>query len=266
MTDIRLEIDGAIATIVLDGPRTRNALDARALGELRAAVDRVTAAAGTLDTAGRVRVLVLRGEGSVFCAGRDIAAVDVDRDDAHAFLTEHFGPVFESLRALPIPVIAQVQGAALGLGFGLAAAADLVYAAADAKFGSPFAALGAVLDSGAHRYFLDAFGYHRTMDLILTGELLTGTDAAAAGLVSRALPAAQLAERVTATAARLAAGPARASAMEKAYTQEAFDQRPPVAQVLAAEARLQEAARTTADYREGFTAFQGRRRPEFTGR
>ncbi|MBR7503853.1 enoyl-CoA hydratase/isomerase family protein, partial [Mycobacterium tuberculosis] len=87
-----------------------------------------------------------------------ISAVDVETDDAHAFLAEVFTPIVQAIRGLSIPVVAQVQGAALGLGFGLAAAADIIYAAEDAKFGSPFAAIGAVLDSGAHHVFLDRVG------------------------------------------------------------------------------------------------------------
>src|SRR5699024_12662309 len=121
-------------------------------------------------TMSSARVRMYRGEGKVYISGRDISNIYDDYDDAHAFLAEAFAPVFQAIRALPIPVIAQVQGAALGLGFGIAAAADIIYAAVDAKFGSSFAAIGAMLDSGGHHVFLDRVGYHRTMDLIVTGD------------------------------------------------------------------------------------------------
>ncbi|GAA1857718.1 enoyl-CoA hydratase-related protein [Brevibacterium marinum] len=257
MTEIRLSNRGNIAEIVLDGPDSRNALDADNLRDLAAAVAKVAEAVPN------VRALLIRGEGKVFSSGRDISAVDVETDDAHAFLAEAFTPVFQSIRALPIPVISQVQGAALGLGFGVAAAADIIFAAENAKFGSPFAAIGAMLDSGAHHVFLDRVGYHRTMDLIITGDFMTGAEAADAGIVSRSVPAGELSEFVESKLATIVSGPAEAFAMEKGFVQKLADDRPTLAQVLAEEANLQETARQTPDYAEGFTAFQERRAPQF---
>lgn len=257
MTEIRLSNRGPIAEIVLDGPESRNALDADDLRDLAAAVAQVAEAVPG------VRVLLIRGEGKVFCSGRDISALDVETDDAYAFLAEAFTPVFHAIRALSIPVVAQVQGAALGLGYGVAAAADIIYAADTAKFGSPFAAIGAMLDSGAHHVFLDRVGYHRTMDLIVTGDFLSGAEAAAAGIVSRAVPAEELSDFVESKLEAIVAGPAEAYAMEKGFVQKLADEQPPLAQVLEDEARLQETARRTPDYAEGFRAFQERRRPQF---
>ena len=257
MTEIRLTQRETIAEIVLDGPDSRNALDADNLRQIGAAVSELA------DSGPKLSAVLIRGEGKVFSSGRDISAVDVDTDDARSFLAEVFAPVFQAIRALPVPVIAQVQGAALGLGFGIAAAADIIYAADDAKFGSPFAAIGAMLDSGAHHVFLDRLGYHRTMDLIITGDFLTGAEAAAAGIVSRAVPAADLADFVTAKLDRIVTGPAEAFAMEKRFVQRLADERPHLAQVIAEEATLQETARQTADYAEGFRAFQERRKPNF---
>lgn len=268
MTEIKFERAGQVATIILDGPESRNALNAENLRSIGDAVAQIagevvqfTSEAAQPGTG--VRALLIRGEGTVFCSGRDIAGVDVETDDAREFLAEVFSPVFASIRALPIPVIAEVQGAALGLGYGLAAAADIVYAAETAKFGSPFAAIGAMLDSGAHHIFLDRLGYHRTMDLIVTGDFITGAEAAAAGIVSRAVPAANLREFVDEKLERIVSGPAQAYAMEKGFVRTLADERPPLAQVLAEEAQLQEAARHTPDYAEGFRAFQERRPPKF---
>ncbi|MCT1765800.1 enoyl-CoA hydratase-related protein [Brevibacterium casei] len=257
VTEIRLTTRGPIAEIVLDGPESRNALDADSLRAFAEAVSTVAEAVPD------VRVLLIRGEGKVFCSGRDISAVDVETDDAHAFLAEVFTPIVQAIRGLSIPVVAQVQGAALGLGFGLAAAADIIYAAEDAKFGSPFAAIGAMLDSGAHHVFLDRVGYHRTMDLIVTGDFMSGAEAAATGIVSRAVPATELADFVEAKLDRIVTGPAEAYAMEKGFVQRLADERPSFAEVLDAEARLQETARRTPDYAEGFRAFQERRKPTF---
>lgn len=280
MTEVKLLTRGTIAEIILDGPQSRNALDAGNLRAIGAAVAEVAAsvaeAAGSgtngksndsgeagSASAGDNRALLIRGEGKVFCSGRDISNVDVETDDAQQFLAEEFTPVFQTIRALPIPVIAQVQGAALGLGFGIAAAADIIYSAENAKFGSPFAAIGAMLDSGAHHVFLDRVGYHRTMDLIVTGDFMTGAEAAVVGIVSRAVPAEDLGEFVAAKLDGIVAGPARAFAMEKSFVRKVADERPTLAQVLADEAQLQETARQTPDYAEGFRAFQERRAPKF---
>lgn len=257
MTDIQLKNRDQIAELILDGAASRNALDADNLRDIAAAVSKVAEAIPN------VRVLLIRGEGKVFSSGRDISNVDVETDDAHHFLAEVFAPVFQAIRALPIPVVAQVQGAALGLGFGIAAAADIIYAAEDAKFGSPFAAIGAVLDSGAHQVFLDRVGYHRTMDLIVTGDFMTGAEAAASGIVSRAVPAAELSDFVESKLDGILAGPAEAFAMEKGFVQKLADDRPTLSQVLAEEANLQETARQTPDYAEGFRAFQEHRKPTF---
>ena len=257
VTEIRLATRGPIAEIVLDGPESRNALDADSLRALAEAVSTVAEAVPD------VRVLLIRGEGKVFCSGRDISAVDVETDDAYAFLAEVFAPIVQAIRGLSIPVVAQVQGAALGLGFGVAAAADIIYAAEDAKFGSPFAAIGAMLDSGAHHVFLDRVGYHRTMDLIVTGDFMSGAEAAATGIVSRAVPAVELGDFVEAKLDRIVTGPAEAYAMEKGFVQRLADERPSFAEVLDAEAHLQETARRTPDYAEGFRAFQERRKPNF---
>ena len=257
MTEIRLTNRGKIAELILDGADSRNALDEDNLRDIAAAVAKVAEAIPN------VRALLIRGEGKVFCSGRDISAVDVETDDARAFLAEVFTQVFQSIRALPIPVISQVQGAALGLGFGIASAADIIVAADTAKFGSPFAAIGAMLDSGAHHVFLDRVGYHRTMDLIITGDFMSGAEAATAGIVSRAVPAEELSEFVEAKLEKIVAGPADAFTMEKGFVQRLADERPTLAQVLAEEASLQETARQTPDYAEGFQAFQERREPNF---
>ncbi|WGW11151.1 enoyl-CoA hydratase-related protein [Saxibacter everestensis] len=262
MTEIRHTIDGFVAELVLDGPAQRNAVDESALRSLAAAVDEIAAAVG----ANAVRAVILRGEGKVFCAGRDISAVDPRTDDALGFLNGEVAPAIRAIRSLAVPTFASVQGAALGVGFGLAAACDVIYAGESAKFGSPFGAIGAVPDSGAHAFFVDRLGYHRAMDLIYTGELISGTQAAEYGLVSRAIPDAELLDAVRSTAVKVATGPTRAFAASKALAQLYFDQRQPLHDVMTAEAEAQEAARQTKDYLEGFAAFQQKRAPQFEGR
>lgn len=251
---IELAVDGAVAEIALNAPEKLNALSLEALGELDAAL-------GEAQGSG-VRALVLRGEGRAFCAGRDIAGVDPATDDVPGYLGA-VERVMRRIAAFPAPTFAAVQGACLGVGLGLAIAMDVVYVADTAKIGSPFANLGALLDSGGHALLYERLGVHRALDLIYTGELLTGAEAVAAGLFSRALPASEVLAFTRERAAVAASGPTAAFVASKRLIARLRDER--LWDAVAEETRGQEALRATADYREGFAAFQEKRRPEFRG-
>lgn len=255
---IRVEHHDAVADVVLDRPDRLNTLDAAALVELRRIFTDLATEPG-------LRAVLLRGEGRAFCAGRDISGVDPRTDDATGFLDELVHPVLAAVRAVPVPVVAAVQGAALGVGLGLACSADIVYAGRSAKVGSPFARIGAVLDSGGHALLVDRLGPHRAMDLIVTGELLDGEEAARVGLVSRCVADQELLERTRAVVRLLADGPTRAFIESKRIVAELRARRGMSDDLLAAEARAQGAVSSTADYVEGFTAFQQKRPPVFTG-
>ncbi|MCP2635048.1 enoyl-CoA hydratase-related protein [Microbacterium sp. HD4P20] len=251
---IDLAIDHAVAEITLSAPEKLNALSLDALQEMDAAYADAEASG--------VRALVLRGEGRAFCAGRDIAGVDPETDDVPGYL----GAVERLMRriaAFPAPTFAAVHGACLGVGLGLAIATDVVYVADTAKVGSPFANLGALLDSGGHALLYERLGAHRALDLIFTGDLLNGADAVAAGLFSRAMPAAELLEFTRERARRAASGPTAAFLASKRLIARMRGER--LWDAVAEESRGQEALRATADYREGFAAFQQKRSPEFRG-
>ncbi|MCU1413852.1 MAG: crotonase, partial [Microbacteriaceae bacterium] len=195
---VRIEIADSIAEIVLDDPSKLNALDEKAIGELSAAFT-------DAETAG-VRALLLRGEGRAFCAGRDISNVDPATDDARGYLDEVVTPLLHQIADFPAPTFAMATGACLGVGLGLLVATDVVYVADNARIGSPFANLGATLDSGGHALFFERLGAHRTLDLIYTGELMSGTEAVALGLFSRVVPADELLEFTLARVRKAASG------------------------------------------------------------
>ncbi|WP_199424488.1 enoyl-CoA hydratase/isomerase family protein [Actinotalea solisilvae] len=253
---------GTVAEVVLDRPARLNTLDPAALAALREALEDLAASAQERG----LRGVLLRGEGRAFCAGRDISGVDPATDDAEAFLRDLVHPVLAAVRSVPVPVVAAVQGAALGIGLGLAASADIVYAARSARVGSPFARIGAVLDSGGHALLVDRLGPHRAMDLIVTGELLDGEEAARVGLVSRVVPDEDLLARAREVLAVLAAGPTQSFVQSKHLVARLQARRGQDGELLEAEARAQGAAAATSDYAEGFTAFQQKRPPRFTGR
>ncbi len=254
---VQLTIDGTVAEVVLDRPDKLNAFDEDMSADLSARLDEVEAAG--------CRALVLRGEGRGFSAGRDLAGLRLD-EDAEAWITTYVNGLVLRIADLPIPTFAAVHGPALGVGFGLAFACDVVIAADNARLGSPFANIGAVLDSGGHHVLVQRLGPHRALDLIYSARLITGADAAAMGLVTASVPAEQLLEETRTRAAKAAAGPTAAFAASKAIVRRIAEEGIGLAAVLAAEAAAQKAASSTADYREGMTAFVEKRTPAFEGR
>lgn len=247
-----------VATVVLNAPAKLNALDEQALLELAAAYDDAEASG--------VRALVLRGEGRAFCAGRDISGVDPRDDDVIGFLGGLVTPLLQRMSRFPAPTFAIAHGACLGVGLGLLIATDVVYVAESAKIGSPFAALGATLDSGGHAFFLDRLGAHKTLDLIYTGRLMSGAEAVQSGLFSRALPDDEVEQATTDAAAAAARGATAAFLASKQLISRIRDERLSLWDSVAIENAAQAALCDTSDYREGFAAFQEKRRPEFLGR
>jgi 2-(1,2-epoxy-1,2-dihydrophenyl)acetyl-CoA isomerase len=257
MRTVRIEVRQGVAEVVLHRPEKLNAVNPAMVEDLHAAITHA-------EDAG-VRALVLRGDGRGFCAGRDLADAEPGAEDAEAILAD-MNPLFSRLSQYPAPTFAAVHGAALGVGLGLALACDVVYAAEDAKLGSPFARIGAVLDSGGHHYFVQRLGSHRALELIYTGRLLSGREAAAWGLVNAATAGEELLDSVRAMAAAVASGPTAAFLLSKRLVRRIEDEGVALDGVLAAEAKAQGEASRTHDYAEGIGAFQEKRPPTFTGR
>ncbi|WP_300265919.1 enoyl-CoA hydratase/isomerase family protein [Microbacterium sp.] len=255
---IDLTIADDVAHVVLNAPDKRNALDERALADLGAAYDHAAEA--------HVRALVLRGEGPAFCAGRDIAGVDPQTDDVTGYLGGLVTPLLQKMAAFPAPTFAAAHGACLGVGLGLLIATDVVYVADTAKIGSPFAALGATLDSGGHALFYERLGAHKTLDLIYTGRLMSGSEAVQSGLFSQVMAADEVRQAAEDAASAAAHGATQSFLASKQLIARIRDERLSLWDAVAAENVNQASLRDTDDYREGFAAFQQKRRPQFTGR
>ncbi len=249
----RLIDDGAVLALEIDRAQTKNSLkltEMDALGEMFAS-ERVLAA----------RCLLIRGAGTSFCSGRDVREIDPEGEDAEDILRNRIGPILQRLYRLPVPTISSVRGPALGFGLGLALACDITVASDDAMFGSPFRRIGAVLDSGGHYFFQRRLGRHRAAELVFTGRMLSGREAADLGLINTAVPPDALAERTSELAALIASGPTAAFRATKDILAEDRS----LDAVMELEARYQKQVTRGPDGQEGLAAFRERRAPVFRG-
>lgn len=258
-TPVRIERRGPVAHIVLARPEAHNAVSlalCRALGE----------AVGACARDASVRAVLLRAEGRAFCVGGDLAefaAQGENRPDHLAALAPVFHAAEQTLMTMRAPVVVAVQGAAAGAGFSLALCGDIVLAAESARFTLAYTAIGLSPDGGSTHLLPRLIGLRRTQELMLTNRRLTAREAEDLGLVTEAVPDADLADRAAAIAARLAEGPTEAHGVVKRLLARTFE-RDFIAQT---EEEGAEIARLSgqADAREGITAFMAKREPVFRG-
>ena len=254
---LRYEVEEAVATITLDRPGARNALDATLKRELLAAIR----AAGRDRT---VRVVVLTGAGNAFCAGQDLReTAGPGAPPLSTVLRESYNPLILAMRRLDKPIVAAINGVAAGAGMALALACDLRIAADTASFVLAFGRVGLVPDSGTTWFLPRLVGPARAAELALVGDPLSAADAERWGLVNRVVPVVELPAEARALALRLAAGAPRAIALTKRALNRSFEAS--LDAQLEDEAALQGIAGRTADHREGVAAFLEKRPPRFTG-
>nr|WP_210313699.1 2-(1,2-epoxy-1,2-dihydrophenyl)acetyl-CoA isomerase PaaG [Rhodopseudomonas rhenobacensis] len=256
MTDIR---DG-YRVLTLNRPDRLNAFNADLHAALIAALH-----AAEADTS--CRVLILTGAGRGFCAGQDLADVAAspgEAPDLSGTLARHYNPLVRKLRALPMPVIAAVNGVAAGAGANIAFACDIVLAAKSAKFIQAFAKLGLVPDSGGSWFLPRLVGAARARGLALLAEPVAAEQAEAWGMIWRAVDDAALLAEAHRLAAHFATQPTAGLALIKqaldASESNSLDQQ------LDLECELQGQAGRTADYGEAVAAFFDKRPPRFIGR
>jgi 2-(1,2-epoxy-1,2-dihydrophenyl)acetyl-CoA isomerase len=257
---ILFEVKDGVARLTFNRPERLNSFNTQMHGEVRAALAEIPASGA--------RALVISGAGRGFCAGQDLGdravAPGAAPPDLAGSIEKHYKPLVLALRALPMPVIAAVNGVAAGAGANIALACDLVIAARSANFVQAFSKLGLVPDSGGTWFLPRLVGSARALGLTLLGEKLSAEQAASWGLIWRCVEDGELAGVVDALARQLAAAPTRALARTKQAICEAWGRT--LEQQLDIERDYQGELGRTADYAEGVAAFAAKRAPAFTGR
>jgi 2-(1,2-epoxy-1,2-dihydrophenyl)acetyl-CoA isomerase len=253
---IQYETKDGILTVTLNRPDKLNAFTAKMLSELLDAMDRA-------DRDDDVRAIVFTGAGRGFCAGADIRGMDPNRPPLtkgrrHRWI---LSTVLRPLARLEKPVIAAVNGVAVGAGMNLALAADILIASADATFSQGFVKMGLVPDLGGLHFLTRRVGLNKAKELCFTAKRLSAADALALGIANEVVPAAELLTRVRAMALEIAAGPPFALSMMKTLlnmsSAATFDE------MLEYEGYAQTLAYASGENAEGAQAFREKRPPKF---
>lgn len=258
---LRLDTQGAVATITLNRPQRLNAAPPLMFQELLAAMRQLPALGA--------RALLITGEGRAFCSGADLVGGANGRsatsrgEAAYQALTESYGPTMVALSRLNIPVVTAVNGVAAGIGCSLALAADFTVAARSAYFLEAFVNIGLVPDGGTTWMLTRQIGKARATEMMMLGERIPADKAEAWGLIHKAVDDAELMPTAGALAERLAAGPTRALGLMRQGIARALEQS--YVEALATEAAHQMIAADTADAAEGGMAFLQRRKAAFKG-
>jgi 2-(1,2-epoxy-1,2-dihydrophenyl)acetyl-CoA isomerase len=259
---IQIHRRGGAATIELSRPETMNAWNKQFGLDLRAAVEEVAADDG-------VRVVCITGAGRGFSSGADLRDISDEqtpqgRPDVYKVLTERYHPIIKGIRTMPKPVVAAVNGPAVGIGLSLALAADLVVAKESAYFLLAFVNIGLTPDGGSSLFVPERIGFTRAIEMAMLGERVGATQAAEWGLINQVIADDAFDATVERLVDRLANGATAAYAGIKrqlnAWLYAKIDDQ------LELEAQVQREMAHSDDFVAGVTAFLQKRPAEFSGR
>jgi 2-(1,2-epoxy-1,2-dihydrophenyl)acetyl-CoA isomerase len=250
------------ATVELNRPEALNAWNQQLGADLLAALRQVAED----DT---VRAVLITGAGRAFSSGADLKDVSGGetapdgRPDVYKTLTERYHPIMHAIREMEKPVVAAVNGAAVGIGCSLALCCDLIVAAESSYFLLAFVNIGLVPDGGSSLFVPTRVGIARATELAMLGERLPAARALDWGLINRIAPDASLIEEAAALAAQLAGGPTRSYAGTKRQLNNWLY--PRMAEQLELEAQIQREMAGSDDFLEGAMAFVEKRSARFSG-
>jgi 2-(1,2-epoxy-1,2-dihydrophenyl)acetyl-CoA isomerase len=259
---VLLSVDHGIATITLNRPDAMNSLDIATKELLRDIVQQVA-------TDDAVRCVVLTGTGRGFCVGQDLKEhIELLRsgstDELFTTVERHYNPIVTALATMPKPVIAAVNGVAAGAGASLALACDMRVLADTAGFNFAFAGVALAADTGASYHLPRLVGQAKALELLYFPSTISAEESQALGLANQVVPAADLAETVTALATRLAAGPTVAFASIRQSV--AFSSQHSFEESLVNEGKMMDRTGATEDHAAAVAAFVAKEKPVFQGR
>ena len=261
---VHIESSGAVTNVTIDRPRRKNACTPPMWAALREGFREIAASPA--------RAVVITGAGGDFCAGADVAGGDdtdgddTDGEQAKRHRVDHMRDIADTVMAIhdcPKPVIAKVDGAAVGAGFGIALAADMVWCSEGARFSLIFVRRGLSLDFGTSWLLPKRIGLHEAKRLAFTGEIIDAPRAAELGIVNEVVAVEELDSVVDEMAATIAAGPPIALANSKRYLNNASNVS--LFGALEAESLGQGVNFSTRDTKEAMRAFVEKRAPVFEG-
>jgi len=247
-----------LATLTLNAPDKLNAVSRKMIAEIKQAWEEIGAD-------GSVRAVLLTGSGRGFCAGADLADPDRKNDaDSGSALDKFFNPVIRTMRALPKPIVAAVNGVAAGVGMSFAMAADIAIAAKSASFLQAFSRIGLLPDGGSTWFLPRLVGEQRARALAMLAPQISAEQAKQWGLIWDVVEDAALMATATELARRLANGPTQSLARIKDAMNRAAKN--DLSQQLDVERDFQRELGRTEDFREGVAAFLAKRKAEFKGK
>jgi 2-(1,2-epoxy-1,2-dihydrophenyl)acetyl-CoA isomerase len=258
---VAVELDAGVATVRLDRPEAMNSLTVETKVALRDAVEELAG-----DPA--VRCVVLTGTGRAFCVGQDlkehVVLLEEGAESLFRTVPEHYNPTVHAVATMPKPVVAAINGVAAGAGASLAFACDYRLMADTASFNLAFAGIALSCDTGISWTLPRLVGHARAIELLYEPRTIRAEEALELGLVTRVVPADELAEVTAELTRRLASGPTQAyGAMRRAV---AFSATHDLGSSLAHEAELMTTTGGTEDHRNAVASFLAKERPRFEGR
>lgn len=212
----------------------------------------------------KVRVVVITGEGKAFCSGQDLkSARDDDEKMFYNSLEKRYNPIIRSMRSLPKPIIARLNGVAAGAGCSLALAADMIVAAESSKMVEVFINIGLVPDSGSSFFLPNLVGYQKAFELCAMGTKVSAQEAFELGIINKVVPDGELDSAVKSYTDYFAKAPTKSIGMIKKMLNKASSSS--LDEMLEYEKYSQQIAGSSEDYKEGKQAFLDKRKPEFKG-